>query len=79
MPGHSQTAFSSAPDPRRTTSLCRVEPRRHTRLPYIDDTAEPSLAEMVRDPVFLQVMASDGVRMDSFLTLVTTVRQRLGR
>ncbi len=41
--------------------------------------AEPSFAEMVGDPVFQQLMASDRVSMESFNGLVSAVRQRLGR
>lgn len=38
---------------------------------------EPSFAEMVGDPVFQQLMASDRVSMESFNGLVSAVRQRL--
>ncbi|HXP97994.1 MAG TPA: hypothetical protein VN809_14860 [Telmatospirillum sp.] len=41
--------------------------------------AEPSFAEMLGDPVFQQLMASDRVSMESFTGLVSAVRQRLGR
>jgi hypothetical protein len=41
--------------------------------------SEPSFAEMMSDPVFQQLMASDRVSMESFTGLVTAVRQRLGR
>lgn len=41
--------------------------------------AEPSFAEMLNDPVFQQLMASDRVSMDCFNGLVSTVRQRLER
>lgn len=40
-------------------------------------SAEPSFAEMVEDPLFQQMMASDRVSMESFKVLVSTVRQRL--
>ncbi len=39
--------------------------------------AEPSLVEMLGDPVFRQLMASDRVSMESFTDLVSAVRQRL--
>jgi len=41
-------------------------------------STEPSFAEMVGDPVFQQLMASDRVSMESFNGLVSVVRQRLG-
>lgn len=41
--------------------------------------AEPSFAEMVGDPVFQQLMASDRISMESFNGLVSAVRQRLRR
>jgi len=41
--------------------------------------AEPSLAEMVGDPMFQQLMASDRISMESFTGLVSSVRQRLER
>lgn len=40
-------------------------------------SAEPSLGEMLGDPVFLQVMARDRVSLESFTTLVSAVRERL--
>jgi len=40
--------------------------------------AEPVLAYMLCDPILLDLMASDRVRMDSLLDLVASVRQRLG-
>ncbi len=39
--------------------------------------AEPVLADMLRDPILLDLMASDRVRMDSLLDLVASVRHRL--
>ena len=41
------------------------------------DRSEPSLAEMVRDPSFLILLASDGVSMDMFTGLVVSVRRKL--
>lgn len=38
---------------------------------------EPSLGELIGDPVFRQLMASDRVSMDSFNGLVAAVRQKL--
>ncbi|WP_146002581.1 hypothetical protein [Telmatospirillum siberiense] len=38
---------------------------------------EPSFAEMMSDPVFQQLMASDRVSMECFNGLVSAVRQRL--
>ena len=38
---------------------------------------EPSFAEMVSDPVFQQLMASDRVSMEKLNGLVAAVRQRL--
>jgi hypothetical protein len=38
---------------------------------------EPRFEDMLGDPVFLTMMASDSVQMDGFLRLVTSVRQRL--
>jgi hypothetical protein len=40
--------------------------------------SEPRFEDMLRDPAFLDLMASDRVPMESFLALVGTVRQRLG-
>lgn len=40
-------------------------------------SAEPTLGEMLGDPVFRQVMARDRVSLESFTTLVSTVRERL--
>lgn len=39
--------------------------------------AEPSFAEIVSDPLFQQILASDRVTMESFNGLVAKVRQRL--
>lgn len=39
--------------------------------------AEPSIADMVRDPMFQQLMVSDRVSMECFDSLVSTVRERL--
>lgn len=39
--------------------------------------SEPSLGEMLGDPVFRQLLASDRVSMESFTDLVSVVRQRL--
>jgi hypothetical protein len=44
-----------------------------------DWPTEPPFAEMVSDPVFQQLMASDRVSMECFNDLVSSVRQRLGR
>lgn len=41
--------------------------------------AEPSFAEMISDPVFQKMMASDRVSMESLNGLVSAVRERLGR
>jgi len=41
--------------------------------------AEPCFADMVDDPVFQQLLASDRISMESFNGLVSAVRQRLGR
>lgn len=41
--------------------------------------AEPPLVEMLGDPMFRQLMASDRVSMESFTDLVSSVRQRLAR
>jgi hypothetical protein len=39
---------------------------------------EPVFADMLSDPIFLDLMASDGVPMDGFMELVESVRGRLG-
>jgi len=39
--------------------------------------AEPSLVDMLSDPVFRQLMDSDRISMESFTDLVSAVRQRL--
>jgi hypothetical protein len=39
---------------------------------------EPSFAEMVSDPVFLKLMASDQVSIEALNGLVSAVRRRLG-
>ena len=41
--------------------------------------AEPSFGEMINDPVFQIMMASDRVSMESLNGLVSAVRERLGR
>jgi hypothetical protein len=38
---------------------------------------EPRFEDMLGDPVFLTLMASDSIPMDGFLRLVTSVRQKL--
>ncbi len=40
-------------------------------------STEPPFAEMVGDPVFQQLMASDRVSMECFNGLVSVVRQKL--
>jgi len=41
------------------------------------DLTEPLFDEMIRDPVFLQVMAGDGVTMDALMGVVTAARRKL--
>jgi hypothetical protein len=38
---------------------------------------EPALTEILQDPVFRYLLASDGVRQDHLLELIATVRTRL--
>lgn len=40
---------------------------------------EPAVADMLRDPVVLAVMARDGVRPEEVLLLMAAVRERLAR
>ncbi|MDR3437265.1 hypothetical protein [Telmatospirillum sp.] len=78
MPDYSQSSISPTPsgaDPGRV-SLALQRMRGHSRSVW---PAEPSFAEMISDPVFQQLMASDRVSMESFTGLVAAVRQRLGR
>lgn len=46
-------------------------------LPSRARSTEPPLVEMLGDPMFRQLMASDRVSMESFTDLVSSVRQRL--
>jgi len=39
---------------------------------------EPVFADLLRDPILLDLMASDRVQMDNFLDLIAAIRQRLG-
>ncbi len=39
---------------------------------------EPALAEILQDPMFRHLLASDGVRQDHLLELIQSVRARLG-
>lgn len=41
--------------------------------------AEPPLADILGDPMFRQLMASDRVSMEGFTDLLSFVRQRLAR
>jgi hypothetical protein len=43
------------------------------------DDPEPSLDDLLRDPVFQGLMRSDGVSRSDLLTLVTAIRRRLRR
>ena len=43
------------------------------------DDPEPSLDDLLRDPVFQGLMRSDGVSPIDLLTLVTATRRRLRR
>jgi hypothetical protein len=38
---------------------------------------EPTLREILQDPVFRYMLASDGVQQDHLLELIQTVRERL--
>ena len=52
---------------------------RRTRLPtsFFIGNAEPSLDEMMADPIMHGMMACDGVAADSLLGLIDEVRTRL--
>jgi hypothetical protein len=41
------------------------------------DDPEPSLGELLRDPMFQRLMRSDGVSRTALLTLVAATRRRL--
>lgn len=79
MPDHGQTVRCPFSETKSTTNgLGEVERRRNDRIKCGFDYLEPSLEEMVCDPVFLQLITSDGVSMNTFMDLVTAVRRRLG-
>ena len=43
------------------------------------DDPEPSLDELLRDPVFQGLLRSDGISKAELLNLVSATRRRLGR
>ncbi|MDR3440217.1 hypothetical protein [Telmatospirillum sp.] len=38
---------------------------------------EPTLSDILQDPVFHRILASDGVKQDHLLALIDTIRSRL--
>jgi hypothetical protein len=38
---------------------------------------EPALSDILKDPVFCRMLASDGVKQDHLLNLIDTIRSRL--
>jgi hypothetical protein len=79
MPVQGQITRVSLSEIGSSTVYCQLVERRHNTCAHCHgDNVEPSLAELVSDPCFLQLMASDGVQMETFNNLVNAVRRRLG-
>jgi hypothetical protein len=78
MSAQRQIARASLSEIGSKTIYCQlVERRLNTCAHCQSENVEPSLAELVSDPCFLQLMTSDGVHMETLMNLVTAVRRRL--
>ncbi len=79
MSDHGQrSAFSTLPGPGACPGWAVIIDRPMEGLAPMSFSTEPSLAEIVSDPMFQQLMASDRVSMESFNGLVSPARQKLG-
>jgi hypothetical protein len=75
MSAHQDAKRSLRGDARNEADATAMAGRQH---PYCGShPPEPRFEDMLGDPVFLTLMASDSVPMDGFLRLVTSVRQKL--
>ncbi len=75
------SAYRSTPQPaeirvvRRLGSTTAGRPSR--AFAYCHGGTEPSLDEVMADPIIHRLMARDGVALDSLVTLIAEVRGRL--
>jgi hypothetical protein len=68
--------------PRQTPPACRTaisaEGWRPRRIWSFGSVEEPSLSELMNDPIFGHLLASDGLEHDHVKTLMSEMRYKLG-
>lgn len=71
-------AYKPTPKGADRSSLVMVELRNRKVQRYID-REEPTLNDMIDDPMTRRLMASDGVGFDHLMGVIATARGKLGK